>query len=517
MRTLTFSIVVVLVILGTSSTKQAKELNYDAGIAAYMRKHYETAMYEFEPRAMQDDLIAQYYVGRMYYLGQGVKKDEKKAIEWFEKLVMIVEKRRNESPRAEGFSSGYYLRNAQRIIDVYQQKQETRNQVVENYTDEDVSVLREMAKDGDAHAQYILGYLHGHAKGKVKHYTEAAKWYEMAASQGHYFAQNNLAGMYKGGNPGVGGKKNLKKAMRLFFEAAQQGNIASQYNLGDLFKTGIPEIPMSPNNKEAYYWFYLAAESKRLPDHLQNNALKNLDELKDKLVSEQLNEVQSRAKEWKRKRPKTSSGSGFYITPQHILTNEHVIREADEVFVSFWPAKVVERDTIHDLALLKVDSNENRSAVAKFRSSPVELAEDIGVYGYPLPKTLSYDGNFTKGSVSALVGLGLNELLSEHLQSVRWPNALFQFTAPIQGGNSGGPVFDKAGNVVGVAVMQRRPYLAQNVNFAINFNAIKAFLQEEGIIDQVKVDSTSVNAIEWTDIAKQAQEFTVPVLSFKNK
>ena len=525
MRTLTFSILAVLAILGIackSDKHDSDSINVldDPGVKAYMRKHYQVAMHEFEPRANQGDPVAQCYIGLMYASGQGVKKDENKASEWFSKFDGTAKKLQKESPWKETFSRHplkFYLAYAKGYTPLHQQIQEGRRETFrlspKDYTEEDVRRLKYMAEDNHVEAQYRLGLLYVHEETKVKNYIEGAKWYERAASQGHASAQNNLAALYKEGSPGVGGKKNLKKALRLFFEAGQQGLPAAQYNLGNLFNRGINEISILPNNEEAYYWYSLAGTSD---SSLKNSAIDSLGKIENKLGTEQINEVQSRAKKWQIK-TQPGSGSGFYITPEHILTNEHVIRGADEIFVSFLPVEVVAEDSLRDLALLKIDSDKKRNAVAKFRSSPVELAEDIGVYGYPLPKTLSYDGNFTKGSVSALVGLGLNELLSEHLQSVRWPNDLFQFTAPIQGGNSGGPVFDKAGNVVGVAVMQRRPYSAQNVNFAINFNAVKAFLQEHDLIDKVKVDSASINTIGWTGVAKQTQEFTVPILSFKNK
>ena len=61
--------------------------NYDLGIAAYERGHYEMAMYDFEQRAMQGDPIAQFCLGYMYKHGKGVPPNPRKAIEWYTKAA----------------------------------------------------------------------------------------------------------------------------------------------------------------------------------------------------------------------------------------------------------------------------------------------------------------------------------------------------------------------------------------------------------------------------------------------
>ena len=65
----------------------AESLNYDAGIAAYKRGHYDVAMYDFEQRAEQGDAVAQFCLGFMYKYGMGVAPNSAKTIEWYTKAA----------------------------------------------------------------------------------------------------------------------------------------------------------------------------------------------------------------------------------------------------------------------------------------------------------------------------------------------------------------------------------------------------------------------------------------------
>ena len=118
---------------------------------------------------------------------------------------------------------------------------------------------------------------------------------------------------------------------------------------------------------------------------------------------------------------------------------------------------------------------------------------------------MSFKGNFTIGNVSAREGRPTGFI----------PSDFFQFTAPIQRGNSGGPVLDAAGNVVGVAKeLLKSPdeegyyNIAQNINFGISLKAIKNFLKDAGI--EPYSSSEALSSREWIvwewKQAKQALE-----------
>lgn len=136
-----------------------------------------------------------------------------------------------------------------------------------------------------------------------------------------------------------------------------------------------------------------------------------------------------------------SMGTGFFVSSQgHVVTNQHVIEGCQTAAVRTDAgiidanASIVGSDRLNDLALIK--TTLANSKFPRLRKT-VRLGEPIAVFGYPHADILASSGSFTLGHVSALAGM-LNN------------TGQFQMTAPIQKGNSGGPVLDHSGNVVGV-------------------------------------------------------------------
>lgn len=199
-----------------------------------------------------------------------------------------------------------------------------------------------------------------------------------------------------------------------------------------------------------------------------------------------------------------ATGSGFYISAAgHIVTNEHVVdgckqmRLADGTVLA-----VVTTDKANDLALLKAP--KPGPAFAHFRDGRgVRTGEGIMIAGFPLRDEISNEINVTTGNVSSLAG----------------PNndrTLIQITAPVQHGNSGGPVLDLSGNVVGVVQSKFDPSadtgsdntidVPQNVNFAVSAFTLRAFLDAQ----EVDYDSAaSTTTLSSADIAARAHGFTV--------
>jgi len=169
-----------------------------------------------------------------------------------------------------------------------------------------------------------------------------------------------------------------------------------------------------------------------------------------------------------------STGTGFFVSADgYVVTNVHVIDGCDNPKIvrgSDEPAEaqIMARDATNDLALLKVGFTCDH--VANLRNG-VKVGEELAAFGFPLFGKLSSGGNFTLGNVSALTGMQND---SRHIQ----------ITAPIQPGNSGGPVVDRAGNLIGVAVSGLGAHekgAAQNVGFAININTLMAFLNAHDV------------------------------------
>ena len=375
------------------------------------------------------------------------------------------------------------------------------------------------AEQGLAQSQYHLGLLYHLGTGVHKDLKKAEKWYQKAATKGFAYAQHNLAVMYD-----IGGElpDNPEMAWRLFFAAAQQGHALAQVSVGSAFEKGLGGALQ--DCWEAYYWYSLAArDESRLNEAEDNNLVPKVAARREKvarmLTNTEKYEIQKQVERWVPKRLH-ASGTGFYVNPTYVLTNAHVVRwknnngdlvnKFDELRINF--RKVEENsgavDPEVDLALL-VDTCENTDIVAEFRSEPVNYGEDIAVFGYPLSGVLSYRGNGTSGIVSAL---------TTRVNSPQ-PENRFQHTAPIQRGNSGGPVFDAAGNVVGVVVSTLNPIRVpnQNVNFAIKFDVVEDFLRKNGIADYEDPIPVLTSKLDRQEIYNKAQKFTVPVLCFINK
>ena len=188
-----------------------------------------------------------------------------------------------------------------------------------------------------------------------------------------------------------------------------------------------------------------------------------------------------------------SSGTGFVVAPSRILTNHHVARECSEMRVrtstgAELTARVGATDEQRDLALLTVQGGDPGPVLA-FRSGPeVRRGEGVVTYGFPLAGLLSSGPTLTTGEVSALAGLRDNQ-------------SQYQISAPVQPGNSGGPLLDLGGNVMGVVVSklnaqriaQSTGDIPQNVNFAVKGNEAVDFLRRNGI--QPRLAPTSGSAL----------------------
>jgi hypothetical protein len=177
----------------------------------------------------------------------------------------------------------------------------------------------------------------------------------------------------------------------------------------------------------------------------------------------------------------TSTGSGFVVALGRALTNHHVIDGCRRVVVraaggQSLPARVLAGDARRDLALLGFEGDAGPPL--PFREAPpVARGEAVVTYGFPLSGVLSSGPTLTTGDVSALAGLRDNPL---H----------FQISAPVQPGNSGGPLLDSNANVIGVVVSKLNALriaqmtggdIPQNVNFAIKGAEALRFLRENSV------------------------------------
>jgi len=123
--------------------------------------------------------------------------------------------------------------------------------------------IKALAEQGIDYAQGLTGYAYSNGEGVPQNYTEAMKWYLLAAEQGNSESQYNLGIMYDNGR---GVPQNHTEAVKWYLLAAEQGNASGQYNLGVMYATG-QGIPQ--NYAEAVRWYRLAAEQGHA--NAQNN------------------------------------------------------------------------------------------------------------------------------------------------------------------------------------------------------------------------------------------------------
>lgn len=173
-------------------------------------------------------------------------------------------------------------------------------------------------------------------------------------------------------------------------------------------------------------------------------------ELEEKIENEKINSL--------------STGTGFAITNNgYVVTNYHVIENGTNIsikgvngdFSKSYKAVVVQKDITNDLAILKITSTDyklNSKIPYLLVTNTKDVGEPINVLGFPLTATMGEEIKYTNGTISAKSGF-------------QGDITTYQISAPIQPGNSGGPMFDTNGNIIGI--INAKHSGAENVSYAI--------------------------------------------------
>jgi S1-C subfamily serine protease len=169
-----------------------------------------------------------------------------------------------------------------------------------------------------------------------------------------------------------------------------------------------------------------------------------------------------------------SSGTGFAISSNgYIVTNYHVIEDANSIeikgvngdFSQKFSAKVVVSDEKNDLAIIKINDPNFTSLGSvpySFRQGIVDVGENVFVLGYPLTSSMGEEIKLTNGIISSKTGY-------------KGDISSYQISAPVQPGNSGGPLFDKNGNLLGI--VSAKHTLAENAGYAIKVSYLKSVIE----------------------------------------
>ena len=200
---------------------------------------------------------------------------------------------------------------------------------------------------------------------------------------------------------------------------------------------------------------------------------------------------------------KVASGTGFYVSNAgHVITNDHVVDGCKDIKVQSTGTDIstviLATDPKNDLALLK--ASHTPSMYFSISNNDPEELQDVIVAGYPFGDAFSSTIKFTQGVVSSLAGIG-----NDYSQ--------FQIDAAIQPGNSGGPIVDSYGNILGVAVaklglkkiMDDYGVVPENTNFGIKASAVRNLM----VGNNVKVKSPQSKTVTTSEKVKSIKAATV--------
>ncbi len=202
----------------------------------------------------------------------------------------------------------------------------------------------------------------------------------------------------------------------------------------------------------------------------------------------------------------SQSGTGFVISNNgHVVTNQHVVEGcvgdiqgslSGEAAVKL---RLVSSDETNDLALLQA-ANAFKD-VATIRDKAIHPGDSVVAIGYPFHGLLTSDFTVTTGVVSSLSGI-LND------------TRFLQISAAVQPGNSGGPLLDTGGQIVGVVAAKLNALkfvkatgnIPENINFAIKTGALRDFL-DNSVVPYQTADAKP--ELKTSDIARNARAFTL--------
>lgn len=497
-----------------SSAQQQLGLMYRSGRG--VAQNYTEAANWLRRAADAGGPESQFTLGLMYLRGEGTEKDYNEAAEWLTKAAKQGHAEAIEQLRSLYYPIGWAYYSG--TEGVQQDFNEAAKWLTKGAEQEDVlaqallgymyyrgqGVQQDYAKaarwfltpaeDGNISAQCLLGSMYRHGQGVRQNYTEAMKWFSKAAEQGDSEAQRILGAMYE---QGEGVSPNYRTAAIWYKKAAEQGNAAAQFQLALLYAQGKGVLE---DYVEAYKWALVAAMNGFDAD---DQALKNW--LRQEMTPAQIGEAQRRARAFidprDGKSPENGQSqeemialaTGFLITGDgYLLTAQHAIERASRVEVLHqqrtYPARVIIKDEAIDVAVLKIEGAAF-PRLPLVSSATVKTGDVVFTMGFPQVSLQGPEPKYTDGSISSLSGLGGS-------------SRFFQISVPVQPGNSGGPLLNERGQVIGVVNARLNDSFAvaasgmipQNVNYAVKSSFILPVLEGiEGLSAQVKARGESAS------------------------
>ena len=211
----------------------------------------------------------------------------------------------------------------------------------------------------------------------------------------------------------------------------------------------------------------------------------------------------STSSEWK------SSGTGFFIDKKgYLVTNHHVIENGKTFEISVtkngktseYNAEIISVDKQNDLAILKINDSDFLPLSGlnyNFDTKTQDVGSSVFALGYPLTQLMGNEIKFTDGKISSKSGF-------------QGDITTYQISVPIQSGNSGGPLFDEKGNLVGITSsgINKKLDLAENANYAIKTSYLKLLI--DSIDEKLELPkSREMESLSVTEQIKSISEYVV--------
>lgn len=305
-------------------------------------------------------------------------------------------------------------------------------------------------------------------------YAKAVEIWSPLAEQGHENAQTNLGVMY---DYGIGVPQDSDKAAKLYRAAAGQKNAAAQYNLAILISEGTTD---AVDGLTAEYWLRQSAargfeDAKRLLRQIEADPV-DLDAESEIVLADAEREptVSTGTRADKVESP-VSVGTAWPIASGYAVTNHHVVEGKKHVTLvsrdgSEITARVIASDKTHDIAFLRVDNPNNLPPALPFSKQRASLGASVFTIGFPLVDIMGKTPKLSQGIISGVNG-------------VRDDPTSYQISVPIQPGNSGGPLLNMRGEVVGMITSMLGSVMGEqdahplpNISYALKVNIIKQVL-----------------------------------------
>lgn len=193
-------------------------------------------------------------------------------------------------------------------------------------------------------------------------------------------------------------------------------------------------------------------------------------------------------------------GTGFLLNKDgYVITNHHVIEGANKIsltgingdYNTSFEADVIATDAINDLAVLKIKTNLITFATPPYSiisSKNIKQGQNIYALGYPIERLMGKELKVTDGIINS--NSGYQGSISQ-----------FQFSAPVQAGNSGGPLLTNNGEIIGIVSSKLNPELAESAGYAIKSDYLLFFLSQVNGVEYNEID----NQLMGKDLSSQVE------------